>query len=1006
MARPIAAVGVGERMARGRRPGVVAVCMACAAAVAAEGPASRAPAELFPDARFDPRIPTQKQVTGVEHGARPLRHPELLAYLRALDEASPRCRLESYARSHEGRELVYLAIGDEATLGDLDAFRAEHVRRVDPRGRAAAADAALLAPAKAVAWMAYSIHGDELSSADAAMALAYRLVAGEDEAAARLRRDLLVLVDPCENPDGRDRFLAQTAAFAHEIPNADGEDLSHTTVWPWGRGNHYLFDLNRDWFSLVHPESRRSAVIASWNPQLVVDSHEMGADDTYLFSPPRHPFNPYVASRSGYWHERFAADQARALDARGFPYYTREWNEEFFPGYGSSWAEYLGAIGILYEMSSTDGTLVKRRDGSTRTYAEAVEHQLTSSLANLTTLATHRQDVLSDFVGHRRDVAARAGRDWPAAWVLPRGRHPERTDRLVRLLRAQGIEVLGPRGGTVRIPGLRDARTGEPGPAAGFSSGTYLVPLDQPAGALVRQLLDPHIPMEARFLREEREYLERGRGTRLYEVTAWSLVLAYDVEAYWTKEKPDTGWTAGEIPEPKGTLSETQDPVAYVVDGTVENAPAVLADLYARGIPVRVAEKPFGIGDRAWPRSSLVVRRDGAPDDVERQLAEVAERWATGVTAVATSRGGAGPDLGGSYFRALVAPRIGVLAGWPVSPSDYGAIWHLLDEVVRVRFNGLDVGRFAATELGRYNVLVFPQTLGVDYRAILGTSGIEALVRWVEAGGTAVGLGSGAEFLADVETGLTKARLRRQALATYPPPVLGLGPEAVVAGGPMRADGLRVAPATKKEDPEGPRPAETRRAREAQSALSHREGPYDVAPFLGPGAQPFAEGHPQGTPADTPVTLAEWLAPFLAPGQSAPGDKDLAWADERLRSFSPRGTFVRIELDRDHWLGWGLPPEIPALVSAADTLVAAPPVEVAARFADPERLHLGGLLWPEAAGRLAHTAYVTREGRGRGQVILFLSPPEFRGWTLGTRRLLTNALLYGPGLGTQWPNPW
>jgi len=1005
MAQPIAEIGVGEGMARGRGLGVAAIGMACAASMAAEGPAGRTPAELFPDARFDSRIPTQKQVTGIEHGARPLRTEEMLAYLRALDEASPRCRLTTYARSHEGRELVYLAIGDEATLGDLEAFRTEHARRVDPRGRAVAADAALLAPAKAVAWMAYSIHGDELSSADASMALAYRLVAGEDEATARLRRDLLVLVDPCENPDGRDRFLAQTAAFAHEIPNGDSEDLSHTTVWPWGRGNHYLFDLNRDWFSLVHPESRRSVVIGSFNPQLVVDSHEMGADDTYLFSPPRHPFNPYLPSRSQHWHERFAADQARALDAHGFPYYTREWNEEFFPGYGSSWAEYLGSIGILYEMSSTNGTLVKKRDGSTRTYAEAVEHQLTSSWANLTTLAANRQEVLTDFVGHRREVAARAGRDWPAAWVLPRGRHPERTDRLAGLLRTQGIEVLGPRGGTVKVPGLLDARTGEPGPASGFSNGAYLVPLDQPTGALVRQLLDPHIPMEAGFLREEREYLERGRGTRLYEVTAWSLPLAYDVEAYWTKEKPDTGWTVGAIPEPDGTLAKTQDPVAYVVDGTAENAPSLLADLYARGIPVRVAEKPFGIGDRTWPRSSLVVRREGAPDDVERQLAEVAARWSTEVTAVATSSGGEGPDLGGSYFRTLLPPRIGVLAGWPISPGDYGAIWHLLDEVVHVRFNGLDVGRFAAMDLGRYNVLVFPPTLGIDYRAILGASGIQALVRWVEAGGSAVGIGSGAEFLAEVETGLTQARLRRQALATYPPLVLGLGPAAVVAGGPMRADGLRVAPAP-KVDVEEPRPRATRREREAESAPQHREGPYDIAPLLGPGAQPFAAGHAQGTPAEPAVTLAEWLAPFLAPGQTAPVEKDLAWADARLRSFSPRGTFVRIELDRDHWLGWGLPAELPALVNADDTLVAAPPVEVAALFADPEHLHLGGLLWPEAAGRLAHTAYVTREGRGRGQVILFLSPPEFRGWTLGTRRLLTNALLYGPGLGTQWPNPW
>jgi len=180
-----------------------------------------------------------------------------------------------------------------------------------------------------------------------------------------------------------------------------------------------------------------------------------------------------------------------------------------------------------------------------------------------------------------------------------------------------------------------------------------------------------------------------------------------------------------------------------------------------------------------------------------------------------------------------------------------------------------------------------------------------------------------------------------------------------------------------------------------------------VAPILGPGAAPFAEGREQGTPADLrPVNLADWLQPLLPPGQGKPTPEDLERGDERLRRFMPRGAFLRVELDHDAWLTWGLPAELPALIRTRDTLVAEPPVQVAARFADLDRLHLGGLLWPEAAGRMALTAYATREQKGRGQVILFADDPAFREWTLGTRRLLVNAILYGPGLGTQWPNPW
>ena len=969
---------------------LAAICAASAGAHASEKVAGFPYERLFAGATFAAGVPTQQEMFGFQPGARPLSHDELLRYFRALAESSARAELRTYATSHEGRELFYLAVSDEATVADLDGFRERHARLADPRGRPVAEDAALVQSAKAVAWIAYAIHGDELSSADAAAAVAYWLVAGEDEAARRLRRELVVLIDPLENPDGRERFLAQTRSFAHAVPNPDGEDLSHTTVWPWGRGNHYLFDLNRDWISLVQPESARTGVIAGWNPQLMVDSHEMGADDTYLFPPSRHPFNPHLPAMQVAWIGRFAADQARALDRRGYPYYTREWNEEFFPGYGSSWASYLGAIGVLYEMSSTDGTLVKKRDGVVRTYAEAVEHHVLSSVANLTTLAEQRSAIVADFVAARRAAIGPAAGS-PAAWFLPRGRHPDRVDRLVSLLQRQGLEVFVNDPGTAPPAPLRDARSGAIVPRDAFPERLYLVPLDQPASPLVRGLLDPHVAMEAGFLREEREYLERGKGTRLYESTAWSLPFAFDVDAWWSSVRPTKGWSPA-APQPAvGRFESADAPFGYLMAGDTDRSTVALAALLQQGVAVRVAEKPFRVDGVDWPRGSILIAREGQEDDLPELLPAIAERHAVELRAVPTALAQSGPDLGGRHFRPLVAPRVGVWAGWPVSPSSYGALWHLLDEELALRFNALDLARFAQVDLARYNVLVFPPASGgVDaYRAVLGGEGVARLRRWIEGGGTAVGIGDGAELLAHTESGLTRARLRRQALEVYPPVVFGPSAEVAEAAGTFRAAGLR-APA--EQDDKAPEP---------------RGAPYDVAPLIGAGARPFVLDVELGTTIETtPVDLAEWLKPQLPPGRDKPTNEDLARADERLRRFGPRGTFVRVELDPEHWLGWGVALELPALVADSETLVAEPPVQVVARFVGIERLHLGGLLWPEAAGRMAHTAYATREGIGRGQVVLFLNEPEFRGWTLGTRRLLVNALLYGPGLGTRWSGPW
>jgi hypothetical protein len=445
------------------------------------------------------------------------------------------------------------------------------------------------------------------------------------------------------------------------------------------------------------------------------------------------------------------------------------------------------------------------------------------------------------------------------------------------------------------------------------------------------------------------------------------------------------------VPEASGKVESKPDAFGFVTDGISDRSLPMLVDLLQRGIRPHVAEQPFKVDGREYPISTLLIIGENNPDDLEAQLEEVAERHNVTVRAISTAKAEVGPDLGSRRFKPLIAPKVGMMTGWPVSPTSYGALWHMLDQDLGLRFNALDLGRFGGFDLSRYNVLIFPSAgRGAGtYRSVIGKQGVEKLKRWIEAGGTVIGIGSGADFLADVDTELTQTRLRRQAIEKFPPVVLGPSAATVEEGGAFRAVGLRV-PDESTED-----------------APADAASPYDVAPILGPGAKPFAEGHEQGTAvAIKPVDLADWVKPFLPPGQGKAKKEDLQKADGRLRRFSPRGVFLTVETDDNVWLSWGLPESLPALIRSRDTLVAQPPVQVAARFAGVERIHLGGLLWPEAAGRLANTAYATREAKGRGQVILFLNEPEFRGWTLGTRRMLTNAILYGPGLGTRWSHPW
>jgi hypothetical protein len=332
----------------------------------------------------------------------------------------------------------------------------------------------------------------------------------------------------------------------------------------------------------------------------------------------------------------------------------------------------------------------------------------------------------------------------------------------------------------------------------------------------------------------------------------------------------------------------------------------------------------------------------------------------------------------------------------PVSPSDYGSIWHLLDQELNLRFSSLDIGRFARTDLSRYNVLIFPPVFGGAgmYRQLLGPGGTKTLQQWIESGGTAIGVGGGARMLADEDSELTSARFRGQLLDSFPSPVWSIPAAEAEAAGRTVATGIRLAQTDDESE-------------EDQDQSPARKSPYDVAPILGAGALPFAAGHVQGTPLQgAPIQMEEWVAEVLPPGKATAGEEELEEADSRLRKFMPQGVLLRADLDQEFWLNYGLGDSISVWFGSRDSLIGTPPVAVAAKFPEIDRLHLGGLLWPEAAARLAGTAYATRESRGRGQVILFADHPAYRRWMKETERMLMNAILYGPGLGTRWSTPW
>ncbi|MEJ2160310.1 MAG: M14 family zinc carboxypeptidase [Chromatiales bacterium] len=361
---------------------------------------------IFAGANYDPDIPTLESLLGYSVGKRIAAPAEIEAVINAYAKASSRVAVFEYARSYEGRGLYYVAISTPDNIARLDEIRGGWAKIADPREIEPDDADELLQQLPAVAWMAYSIHGNETSGADAALALAYHLAAARDPEVEALLRDTVVLIDPMMNPDGRHRTSEQLAQHRGRQRNIDDQSLLHTGYWPWGRTNHYLFDLNRDWIYGVNPESRGR-----------------------------------IAPSLGPWVERFAEDQARAFDANHWPYYTGEWNEGWYPGYSNAWAGLRGAVGMLYEQASVDEDGILRADGSVLTYSQAIHHQFVSSLANLQTLHANADQLKRNFLEIRRAAVSANGPYARRSFAILADGNQGRIERFVDLMQLQGIEV-------------------------------------------------------------------------------------------------------------------------------------------------------------------------------------------------------------------------------------------------------------------------------------------------------------------------------------------------------------------------------------------------------------------------------------------------------------------------------------------------------------------------------------------------------------------------------------
>ncbi len=441
---------------------------------------------FYTGGEYNPNILTPDDHFPFPLGVKAVRYYDLESYLKIIAEQSDRVRLEKHSITHEGRQLYNLYISTPDNISKLSDYQANMNKIADPRTVITNIDN-LISSQPAFAWLGFSIHGDELSGTDAGVQLIYHLAAANDSATMHLLENVIIVIDPCENPDGRERYLSMLQINESHTPNWDSRSMQHNGIWPWGRTNHYLFDLNRDWILLTQPETRgRAATIVKNHPVLVVDAHEMGPNASFLFSPPREPINYNTPGNVSKWYEVFNRDQAKAFDNNRWPYYAGEWNDQWYIGYGSAWPTFTGSVGILYEQARVDGEVVRQNDDYLLTFHESVNHQFTSSLANLQTTANNRIDLLKNYRSARGAIVAN-GKKTGLAFLFTPDRDEIKMNRFIESLLEQGIEIEKATA-SFSVGTAKDIYN-ETHSNKNFPTGTYIIKTAQPSGALAKAIL-------------------------------------------------------------------------------------------------------------------------------------------------------------------------------------------------------------------------------------------------------------------------------------------------------------------------------------------------------------------------------------------------------------------------------------------------------------------------------------------------------------------------------------
>ncbi|GAB3493809.1 M14 family metallopeptidase [Spirosoma knui] len=677
------------------------------------------------------------QFLGYQVGERYTPHHRVLAYAEQVARQVPnRVKLLPYGTTHEGRQLMVVAVASEANIGRLDEIRTNNLKRI---GLADGQPTSAAQPP--IAWLSYNVHGNEAVSSEAFMDVLYRLLTPSDAVSQKILNTSVVILDPGLNPDGHDRYVNWYNQMMGRAGDPTPSAREHNEPWPGGRYTHYLFDPNRDWaWQTQEITQQRMALYQQWMPHLHGDFHEMGYNSPYYFAPSAKPYHEDITPYQRQFQQTIGQYCSRYFDRNGWLYYTRERFDLFYPSYGDTYPTYNGAIGMTYEQggNSRAGLTIEKDDGDTLTLRQRIDHHVAASIATLESVADRPAEIVKEF-GNFFDKARNTPVGAYKSYVIKSGGDAGRLKALTQLLECNKISY-GYAGKVQTLSGFNYMNQKNEKSVA-VAAEDVVISAYQPKSTLLKILFEPKSSLE---------------DSVTYDITAWSLPYAFGLQTYGltTRLEPKnsaSGTSTGSA-QTQSASASTQRPYAYLIKWQSLPAVQTLAALLKQKIRVRVAEKPFEIENKTFPSGTLIVTRGGNErfgDRLDALVTQAATQSGAEFVAVQTGFVAKGSDFGSDFVTGLKAPRVGLVVGDGTLPPAAGEVWHYFDQELNYPVTLLDGSTLASVEWNKLDVLILPTNY--NYSRFLNDRVLTTLREWIRSGGKLIALERAASFLAGKE---------------------------------------------------------------------------------------------------------------------------------------------------------------------------------------------------------------------------------------------------------------